>query len=198
MSSIQHAAIRFVVPGEPVAWERAGVRVARTRHGQHFAQHYTPVQTRRYERSVGFEAKLAMAGRAPFGGAVVLLVHAYFGIPPSWPQWQQREARVGLLVPTGRPDWDNVGKICSDAMNGIVYRDDSVVADAVVRKRFSLDPRVEIEVRMLNPLRSVEPALLPVINDDAIIEQIARLVWDWDGHRQALVDEIRKIAASEL
>ncbi|MFP3554218.1 RusA family crossover junction endodeoxyribonuclease [Paraburkholderia sp. SIMBA_049] len=153
-------AIRFVVPGQPVAKGRARSRLAKTKDGRDFIQQYTPADTRAYERSVAFEAKVAMARRTQMAGALVLIVHAYFGIPASWPQWKQREARAGLLVPTGRPDWDNIGKICSDAMNKVVYRDDSVIVDACVRKRFSRDPRIEIEVRTLNPLRRVEPELL--------------------------------------
>ncbi|MEX3635984.1 RusA family crossover junction endodeoxyribonuclease [Paraburkholderia sp. BR14320] len=154
------SAIRFVVPGEPVPKGRARARLQRLRSGKEFIQQYTPADTRNYERSVAFEAKVAMAGRAPLTGGLVLLVHAWFGIPKSWPKWKQRDARAGLIVPTGRPDWDNVGKICSDAMNGVVYADDSAIVDACVRKRFSLDPCVVIEVRMLNPLRSAEPELL--------------------------------------
>lgn len=152
--------IRFVVPGEPIAWGRAGVRVGHTKTGKAFAQHYTPKKTRRHERSVAFEAKVAMLGRKPLTGGLVLIVHAFFGIPASWPLWKQREARANLIVPTGRPDWDNVGKACSDAMNKIVYEDDSAIVDACIRKRFSVEPRIFIEVRMLNPLRRTEPELL--------------------------------------
>lgn len=152
--------IRFAVPGEPGAKERVRSRLQRLRNGREFIQQYTPADTRNYERSVAYEAKLAMNMRTPLPGALVLLVYAWFGIPKSWPKWKQRDARAGLIVPTGRPDWDNVGKICSDAMNGIVYADDSAIVDACVRKRFSPEPCVIIEVRMLNPLRTTEPALL--------------------------------------
>jgi Holliday junction resolvase RusA-like endonuclease len=155
-------AIRFEVPGEPVAKARARSRLRRTKSGREFIQTYVPAKspTANYERSVAFEAKIAMQGGKQLTGGLVLLVYAFFAIPPSWPQWKQREARANLIVPTGRPDWDNVGKICSDAMNGVVYADDSAIVDAVVRKRFTLEPRIVIEVRMLNPLRREEPALL--------------------------------------
>jgi Holliday junction resolvase RusA-like endonuclease len=159
----KRTSVRFVVPGEPVAWERAGIRMARGRSGKVFPQHYTPKATRNYEVGVAVYAKLAMAGRKPLCGGLILLVHAFFTVPVSWPKWKQREAIAGVIVPTGRPDWDNVGKGCSDAMNKIVFDDDSAVVDALVRKRFSTEPRVVIEVRTLDPAREREPDLLDVI-----------------------------------
>jgi Holliday junction resolvase RusA-like endonuclease len=154
-------AVRFVVPGQPVAKGRARSSLAKTKDGRDFIRHYTPADTRAYERSIRFEARIAMQHRAPIrGAALVLIVHAYLAIPPSWPLYRQREARAGLIVPIARPDWDNIGKVCSDAMNGTVYGDDSAIVDAVVRKRYSRDPRIEIEVRTLNPLRREEPELL--------------------------------------
>jgi Holliday junction resolvase RusA-like endonuclease len=160
------SAIRFVVPGEPVPKGRSRARLQRLKSGREFIQQYTPADTRNYERSVAFEAKIAMKGHEKLTGGLVLLVFAFFSIPPSWPKWKQREARAGLIVPTGRPDWDNVGKICSDAMNDVVYADDSAIVDACVRKRFSLDPCIVIEVRMLNPLRREEPELLEPIGNE--------------------------------
>ena len=53
-------------------------------------------------------------------------------------------------MPTSVPDTDNVLKAVSDAMNGIVYRDDSQVVNAVVWKRYSeqdANRKVEITVR---------------------------------------------------
>lgn len=156
--------IRFVVPGSPVPKGRARSRIARTAAtGKAFIAHYTPADTRNYEQSIAYEAKVAMNSRSPLPGGLVLLVYAFFTIPVSWPKWKQSDARAGLIVPTGRPDWDNVGKICSDAMNGIVYNDDSAIVDAFVRKRFAPEPCVIIEVRMLNPLRAAEPDLLELM-----------------------------------
>lgn len=40
---------------------------------------------------------------------------------------------------------------CSDAMNGVVYTDDVAIVTAVVLKRYSLDPRVEIAVYAFEP-----------------------------------------------
>ena len=51
-----------------------------------------------------------------------------------------------LIRPIRKPDWDNVGKIICDALNGIAYRDDAQIVDALVRKFYSDTPRVIVEI----------------------------------------------------
>lgn len=143
--------VRFVVPGVPVAKGRARSRIARAAHGREFVHHYTPPETKRYEKQIAVEAKIAMGARKPVDNAVSIVVNAFYPIPPSWPHWRQRDARAGVIVPIVKPDWDNVGKAISDAMNGVVYGDDAAVVDATVRKRYSIDPRVEITVYAFEP-----------------------------------------------
>lgn len=138
--------VSFVVPGIPVAKGRARSRIAHSAAGREFVQHYTPPETKKYEKHVAIEAKIAMRGRRPVSGPVCIVVKAFYPIPSSWPQWRKREARIGILAPKVKPDWDNIGKACSDAMNGVVYPDDAAIVTAIVLKRYSLDPRVEIAV----------------------------------------------------
>ena len=43
-----------------------------------------------------------------------------------------------------------MGKIVSDALNGIAYRDDSQIVDARVVKRYSDNPMVKVSVWLTN------------------------------------------------
>ncbi len=52
----------------------------------------------------------------------------------------------GLIHPGKTPDWDNIGKIICDALNGIAYRDDSHIVDGRTIKKYSDQPRVEVEI----------------------------------------------------
>lgn len=156
--------VSFVVPGIPVAKGRPRSRIARTAAGKDIVMHYTPPETKKYEKQVALEAKIAMRGRRPVAGPVRIAVHAYYPIPSSWPQWRRHEARIGVQVPIVKPDWDNIGKACSDAMNGVVYGDDAAIVDAIVRKRYSVDPRVEITVYAFDPN--------PTTRDDDEIELV--------------------------
>lgn len=147
--------VAFTVFGNPVGKGRMRHRMAQTSDGREFIQGYTPKKTRNYESEIRLEAKLAMMGHKLATGPVVLIVRAFFPIPSSWSKKKQRLAQLGAIVPVVRPDWDNIGKSASDAMNSIVFRDDAVIVDSVVRKRYSVEPRIEIAVLEYNPLRGL-------------------------------------------
>jgi Holliday junction resolvase RusA-like endonuclease len=134
----------IVVPGEPKGKGRP--RFSRFGHA------YTPEATRIYEASVAYCAKRAMAGRAWVLDPVCMSVDAFFGIRPSWTKQKKADALCGALRP-GKPDWDNVGKLASDALNGIAYRDDSQVVECCVRKFYSNTPMLRIMV-MPAPVRN--------------------------------------------
>ena len=46
-----------------------------------------------------------------------------------------------------KPDADNLGKSPLDAISGYAYEDDNQISDLHSRKRYSLDPRVEIVIK---------------------------------------------------
>lgn len=135
--------ISFTIPGEPVAKGRPRSFV---RNG-HVA-HYTPDRTARYENLVKLAASQAMGDRAPAEGAVRLVVRAVFAIPASWSQ-RKRAAAVGALV-IKRPDLDNVIKAVKDGANGVVWRDDSQVAELVSSKVYGEAPRVDVCVEVVS------------------------------------------------
>lgn len=51
------------------------------------------------------------------------------------------------IRPTKKPDWDNIGKIICDSLNGVAYRDDAQIVDSMVRKFYSETPRVVVSIR---------------------------------------------------
>ena len=63
-------------------------------------------------------------GREPF----ILLVEAYRALPKSRPK------KVLCEEDTFKPDWDNIGKLVSDALNGLAWKDDSQVVKADISK----------------------------------------------------------------
>ena len=50
----------------------------------------------------------------------------------------------GELLPTKKPDIDNIVKAVLDALNEVAYRDDTQVVELQVRKQDSERPRLEI------------------------------------------------------
>ncbi len=132
--------ITFTIPGEPVAKGRARSFV---RNG-HIA-HYTPGKTARYENLVRLVAQQAIGEKAPIECAVALVVRAFFSIPTSWSLKKQRAAVIGEVMPTKRPDLDNIIKAIKDGANGVAWKDDSQVIDVRASKRYGT-PRVEVEI----------------------------------------------------
>jgi len=129
--------LEFTIPGTPMAWARA--RTNGTRH-------FTADSQLAYKRAVALLGAQAMAGRAPFTGPVVLALVAVFEPPASWSKARREAALAGEALPQSKPDWDNLGKITSDALNGIAYKDDAQVVDGRVLKRFGSRARVEVAV----------------------------------------------------
>ena len=67
-------------------------------------------------------------------------------MPTSWSGKKQRQALAGEVMPTSKPDADNVVKAVFDGLNGVLWRDDVLVVDLRVRKRYSATPCVRVEV----------------------------------------------------
>jgi Holliday junction resolvase RusA-like endonuclease len=137
--------IEFRIPGEPVAKGRPRSFI----RGGHVG-HYTPEKTARYENLVRLAAQQAMAGREPEQGAVAITVRAYMTIPASWSLRKQKQAALGDITPTKRPDLDNIIKAIKDGANGVVWRDDAQVVDVRASKRYSATPYVAV---IVSPLR---------------------------------------------
>ena len=132
--------MKLTIPGEPCAKQRP-------RLGKGFT--YTPTKTVNYETLV--KQLYITQGNERLEGALKLTVNAYFSIPKSASKKKTLDMYESRIRPTKRPDWDNIGKIISDALNGLAYHDDSQIVAATVGKWYSTEPRVEVEITELTP-----------------------------------------------
>jgi Holliday junction resolvase RusA-like endonuclease len=139
----------FEIQGEPHAKQRHRSRIIfpTDPRKKAFIHNYPHPETEAYEKMLKEYAALLMRKREPTLNPVALLVHAFRRVPESWSAKDKRAALMGGIVPTARPDGDNYLKAAQDALNGIVYRDDSQIVDARVIKRFNERPAMRIEVR---------------------------------------------------
>lgn len=118
-----------------------------------FILNYPDPATEAYEKMIGEYAGLLMNRKhvPPTERPLALLVHSFREIPKSWSKTDQAKAMANNLRPTSTPDWDNYGKI-TDALNGVVWKDDSQVVDGRVLKYYSDQPGLRIEIReMIEP-----------------------------------------------
>lgn len=135
--------ISFVVNAVPVAQPRARAFsiAGRPRIVSAPARH--PV--------IDFKAACRLAATTAYNGPplnVPLWVSLLFVMPrPGNMIWKKRSMP---RVPHGKkPDLDNLMKAGLDALNGLVWRDDSLLAQVVARKVIASgdeQPRVEIEI----------------------------------------------------
>lgn len=115
-----------------------------------FVTVYTPKETEAYEEALKWKGKAAMKGRKPLEGAVAVRIFAMLPIPKSWPASKRDAALAGIVRPISRPDWDNYGKIASDALNETVWHDDSQIVTSLVIKEYCEQPGLIVEVYALD------------------------------------------------
>lgn len=133
--------LSFTIPGVPVAKGRP-----RVSSGGKFPRVFTPAKTRRYEDMIRCEAANAMGENPPIDEPVSMVVTAYVAMPKSMSNKKRVDAMDGILKPVTRPDADNYAKAALDGCNAILFRDDSLVTDLIVRKRYSERPRLTITI----------------------------------------------------
>lgn len=136
---------------DPIIIELSGAPVGkgRPRFVRSTGTAFTPAKTRSYESHLRLAAQEAMGSRRPIDGPISVRMTAALPVPKSWSKKDRAAALLGIIRPTSRPDADNYLKLC-DAFNEIVFRDDSQVVEASVRKTYSDKPSLRIEIRELN------------------------------------------------
>ena len=131
---------RLVIEGDAIAKGRPKLATV----GGH-ARAFTPARTRRYEDVVRQRATVEWNGR-PLIADVAIDLELLFvrAIPASWAKKKQAAALTGDLRPIGRPDLDNCVKAITDALNGVIYADDALIAFTTARKVYGERARVEV------------------------------------------------------
>lgn len=147
---------RLVIPKD--AWtflQVIGAVITKANVKRLWIQHYADKDTEAHEKAIADYASLLMRRNEPTEKPLTMLVHAFRSIPESWSQRDKDRAMAGAVVPTSRPDGDNYLKLVQDALNGVVYKDDSQIVDSRVIKRYSDRPALRIEIReMVEPTQT--------------------------------------------
>lgn len=138
--------VKFTIPGTPMGKGRPKF----ARRGK-FTTTYTPETTANYENLVQLYFGQETRNSVLLIGAIKVDIVAYFPIPKSTSKKKADLMRTGTIKPTKKPDFDNIGKIICDALNGIAYHDDSAIVDGRVQKFYSDTPRVEVALTEIAP-----------------------------------------------
>jgi Holliday junction resolvase RusA-like endonuclease len=133
--------VNFEIPGDPVPKGRP--RFAR--RGT-FVQTYTDSKTLEYETLVGFKARQAIGASEPLKGHLTVYLYLRYAVPASYSKKRTEACLNGFEYPK-RVDLDNCYKSITDAMNGIVYADDSQIVEAHILKCYSLEPGANVMIQ---------------------------------------------------
>lgn len=132
---------QFTIYGEPQGKGRPRFST----YGNKVRTH-TPEKTALYENLVKMEYHNQSQIRFPDEAMLDVRILAYYGIPKSVSK-KKRQAMLDMKIrPTKKPDFDNIGKVICDSLNGVAYRDDSQIVDSQVRKFYSETPRVVVRI----------------------------------------------------
>lgn len=130
------SSVSFTIPGRI-----GGKGRARSTASGH---HYTPAKTRSDEGIVRHFALMASRETPLLKGPLKLTIEIWIEKPKSW----SAKRKAAAVWVTGKPDWDNSGKLICDAMNHLVYADDSQIAWPEMKRRYcdAVHPAEEVRV----------------------------------------------------
>lgn len=143
----------FTIPGEPQGKKRP-------RYSRRSRTMYTPSETVNYEGIVKTMYH-AQGGRKVDGTKKVIdtkgkqrecqipikvEIWAFMKPPVGVPMWKRAMMILNYILPTKKPDIDNIGKIILDGLNKVAWHDDSVVTDLIIHKRYDENAHVVVEI----------------------------------------------------
>jgi Holliday junction resolvase RusA-like endonuclease len=126
-------AISFTVFGNPIPKARA--RTVRGKSGK--VHSFTPADTEMWESTIYYSA-LPHRPANLLEGALALEATFYFMPPKNRPK--------GRVHPSVKPDLDNCVKSVKDALEGLIYVNDSQIVEEHSKKRYDQTPRIEVKI----------------------------------------------------
>ena len=134
----------FTIRGEP----RGKGRPRFTKTGRV----YTPAETAHYESLVGLSYRNSANGYK-FSSPVRVTVKAFHKPPKGKSKKVVEDMLDGRILPTKKPDADNIAKIVLDGLNKVAWDDDTQVVEMMVVKRYSEEPLVAVIVEEIEAQR---------------------------------------------
>lgn len=131
----------FEIVGEPQGKGRPRFS---TRGG--FVKTYTPEKTASYENFVKVCYLNKYKGQK-LDGEIIAEIIAYFSIPKSFSKKKRVQAIEGKIMPTKKPDTDNIAKTILDSLNGIAFEDDKQVVALLVKKLYGEEAKVVVSLK---------------------------------------------------
>ena len=103
---------------------------------------YTPAKTRNAQAMIEAMIRTQVMEHGTFEEGVPLRLEATF--------YRERPKHLPkrVTMPVARPDYDNYAKLLTDALEKFVYKNDSQICTALIKKRFGSPPRIELTIEV--------------------------------------------------
>lgn len=125
----------FTIYGQPVAKGRPRLGKWGT---------YTPEKTVNYENLVKLSYIEQYKGFELMEGYLKIEMYFFMQIPKSTSNKKRELMLQRKILPDKKPDYDNMAKAITDALNGVAYIDDNQVVEAHIYKFYAEEPRAEV------------------------------------------------------
>ena len=132
----------LTIPGKAQAKQRA--RTFYNKAVGHIST-WTPDATTNYETYV--KMLYAQKGLPMFDCPVSLQVDIFMAVPVSESKKKRELKLLNQILPTKKPDIDNIVKSIKDALNKVAWKDDSYVVDLIAKKRYAENDSVTITIK---------------------------------------------------
>ncbi|KRL89872.1 RusA family crossover junction endodeoxyribonuclease [Lactobacillus kalixensis] len=137
--------VRFIFNLEPVSQARP--RISR----YPYLHEYDTKEVKAFKENVNLMAQKMMQEHklAPFDGSLEVRVVFYRPVQKSISKIEHARRVRGSVLPSVKSDLDNYIKSFFDGCNGAIWKDDNLITDLHAVKRYSDEPRIELEVLQL-------------------------------------------------
>jgi len=128
--------IKLTIPGEPKGKQRPRWAKIGT---------YTPKETVAYETYIKELFVIKYPDFEPLESALILEITAFLTIPKSASKKKKILMESNKILPTKKPDLDNIVKEI-DSLKGLAFKDDKQIVKIMAYKYYSRRPRLEIKI----------------------------------------------------
>lgn len=128
----------YVIPGNPISLKRP-------RYSSATKRMYNSQRNEMLVMSIGLQSQ--HDDDPLFEGPLHMDVTFYMPIPASMSK--KTQDRLNRSHNTSRPDLDNLIKLVADISNGILYKDDALIASISAKKVYDINPRTEFSIQSI-------------------------------------------------
>lgn len=143
--------IQFTIPGAAQAQERTG-RFINPKDGRIVS--YDPRKSRDYKTLVQWVA-MEHSPKLLLDGPLFVKIDVFKPMPKSLSKKKRIDAIAGRLRPITKPDNTNYAKGIEDALNGLIWHDDSQIVTITIRKWYGEMPRTVVRIEQLNVIEEL-------------------------------------------